>query len=119
MSDISEGLNAFVDKFRAQTHESVNYLTVSCHACYSSMTLFPRVCPAIVLGVLTSLSIQEVATRFSDLDKRHADVCRDLERERVAARVTQQVTEKLEAELKELKEATVRATSHHLFAIIR
>ena len=116
MSDISDGFNGFVDKFRAQMHESVDYLTVSCHACYSRRTTLPRVCLATQLGVLTSVSTQEAATQFSELDKKYADVCRDLERERVAARATQQTTEKLEAELKGLKEATVRATSHHLFA---
>ncbi|KAH6855903.1 hypothetical protein B0I37DRAFT_442664 [Chaetomium sp. MPI-CAGE-AT-0009] len=49
-----------------------------------------------------------VAERFSELARQHADLCRDLERERVAARATQQSTEKLEAELKGLKEATMR-----------
>ncbi|KAH6632544.1 class I glutamine amidotransferase-like protein [Chaetomium tenue] len=54
--------------------------------------------------------VTKLAVRFSELDRKYTDVCRDLERERVAARATQQSTEKLEAELNGLKEATVRSS---------
>ncbi|KAK3294151.1 class I glutamine amidotransferase-like protein [Chaetomium fimeti] len=52
--------------------------------------------------------LTDAAERFTALARQYTDVCHDLERERVAARATQQSTEKLEAELKELKEATMK-----------
>ncbi|KAK4032531.1 hypothetical protein C8A01DRAFT_41030 [Parachaetomium inaequale] len=53
--------------------------------------------------------LTELGTRLDELAKQYVDVCRDLERERVAGRVTQQQAEALEGKLRDLESSTMRA----------
>jgi hypothetical protein len=59
------------------------------------------------LFLLTNPFTQELGTRLDELAQQYVDVCRDLERERVAGRLTQQRAEAVEGKLKVLEECTV------------
>lgn len=103
MTDISNDFGTFLDRFRRQDELNLAQMTVCC----------PRHGPPRGRRCANNSQnfFQTFGERLQSLDQRYRDVCRDLERERVAGRHTQEKAEKLDRDYKTLEESVVRAAT--------